>query len=97
MTRNTYGLIYLNEFNSSIPYKNLIASNEDGSNNGQFNIGVYLVTYSTYFLVVTTPYSLFIGQFSVNVYGPGKLTFVNITMTMTITTTTISTAPFNTF
>jgi hypothetical protein len=66
---NTIGYIYSNSFNLANPSQNLLASTNDGAENGQFRFYLFLDASTKYFLIVTTNKPNVAGPFSVNVTG----------------------------
>jgi hypothetical protein len=78
---NAYGSIYSGTFNPSQPYENLLPSNALYDGNGQFNINIYLPADYTYFLVITTNLPKITGSFSIYVYNPAIVYFVDETAT----------------
>ena len=51
---DTYGLLYDTTFNAADPAQGVIASNDDGSSDGQFVVTEYLQPGMRYTIVVTT-------------------------------------------
>jgi hypothetical protein len=66
---NTIGYIYSNSFNLATQSQNLLASNNDGAENGQFRLYLFLDTLIKYFLIVTTNKPNVTGTFSIYVTG----------------------------
>ena len=67
---DTYGLLYDDTFNPSMPSGSLMEYNDDGGIGLQFKITTYLVALKTYTLVVTTHGSFIAGSFSGTASGP---------------------------
>jgi len=70
-TFDSYGLIYRDNFDRSMPNVNLLQQNDDGAGNHQFLLRLFLQTSLSYELVVTTYASTVIGSFSISSIGPG--------------------------
>ncbi len=75
---DTYGYLYESSFDPSDPSHNLIASDDDGGGDRQFQISRYLQSGRTYILVVTTHRKNTTGNFSVRVSGPALVNLVPI-------------------
>jgi hypothetical protein len=78
---DTYGYLYESSFDPSHPSYNLVASDDDGAGDRQFQISRYLQSGRKYILVVTTSSTGTIGSFSVRVIGPSSVSLVRITPT----------------
>ncbi len=76
---DTYGYLYESSFDPSNPSRNLIASDDDGAGDRQFQIGRYLQSGRKYILVVTTFRTGTTGSFSVRVVGSASVSLVQIT------------------
>jgi hypothetical protein len=85
---DTYGYLYQFSFDPSYPSYNLIASDDDGAGDLQFQISLYLQSGRTYILVVTTLSTSITGSFSVRVVGPASVSLVDITPTTSKSITT---------
>ena len=72
---DTYGYIYVNNFDRLNPNENLLINDNDGQSNLQFRIEILLHVNTTYLLVVTTFRPNVIGHIKINLWG---LTNVNI-------------------
>ena len=70
---DTYGLLYDDIFNTSMPSGNLMAYDDDGGIGYQFKITLSLQTSKTYTLVVTTHGSFVNGSYSLIASGPVQL------------------------
>jgi hypothetical protein len=68
----------------------LIASDDDGAGDRQFQISLYLQSGRTYILVVTTLSTSITGSFSVRVVGPASVSLFEITPTTRKSITTSS-------
>ena len=71
---DTNGYIYKDKFNPYDPSMNQVAEDDDGGFNGQFKLFVYLLTKTTYILVVTTFAPEVVGSFSIIASGPNNVT-----------------------
>jgi hypothetical protein len=76
---DTYGYLYESSFDPSNPSHNLIASDDDGAGDRQFQISRYLQSGRKYILVVTTYSTGTTGSFSVRVVGSASVSLVQIT------------------
>ncbi len=76
---DTYGYLYESSFDPSYPSRNLIASDDDGAGDRQFQIRGYMQSGRKYILVVTTYSSSTAGSFTVEVIGPAPVKFLRIT------------------
>jgi hypothetical protein len=88
---DAYGSIYANSFDPSYPSVNLLAYNDDGIENLQFDLTVVLQPQSTYILVVTTLSPHVMGSFQIVASGPMSVIFIhtiNLPTTLRTTTTT---------
>jgi hypothetical protein len=74
---DTYGYIYKGSFNPFSVDLNLIASDDDGNDNGQFKLNVYLESGMEYILVVTTFTASMTGAFTI--YANPGISFSHIT------------------
>ncbi|CAF1510988.1 unnamed protein product [Rotaria sp. Silwood1] len=72
---NTFGYLYNNSFVPPDLSQNLVASNNDGVDNQEFRLYIWLDTVTTYVLVVTTFNPNVTGPFSINVTGLASVTF----------------------
>lgn len=76
---DTYGYLFINDFDPTLVCKTLIAENDDAKDdNLQFQIQYYLQSSIMYILVVTTYFSNTTGKFSIVVEGPGNANIVRI-------------------
>jgi hypothetical protein len=78
---DTYGCLYYYPFNPSYPYQNLITSDDDGADHGQFQISRNLQSWETYVLVVTTYRDRVTGDFSITGTGPALIGLTSIAPT----------------
>jgi len=76
-TQDTYGCFYSYSFDPSYPSRNLITSDDDGGDRGQFRIRVTLQYGQTYVLVVTTYNNRGTGRFSIGVVGPASVSMTS--------------------
>lgn len=76
---DTYGCVYRSSFDAQSPSQNLIAFDDDGAGNGQFQISLNLSSYGVYVLVVTTYSSSVTGNFSIKTVGPTPVSLTSIT------------------
>ncbi|CAF4704947.1 unnamed protein product, partial [Rotaria sp. Silwood2] len=67
--------MYNNSFVPPAPSQNTIGSNNDGADDQQFRLYIWLGTASTYFLVVTTFSRNVTGPFSINVTSLASVSF----------------------
>jgi hypothetical protein len=67
---NTYGYIYTNTFHPDNPSLNLLREDGNSSRSGQFKLTVFLQTWTSYILVVTTYSPNATGKFLIVVSGP---------------------------
>lgn len=89
---NTYGYLYVNNFNTSNLNLNLVAQDDDNGGNLQFRFTAFLQPNVTYILVVTTYSPGVTGSFSI--IASGALTVsLNRTSTTIVTTTPMITVP----
>ena len=70
---DTYGLLYDDTFDPSMPSGNLMEYDDDGGIGLQFKITTYLAASKTYTLIVTTHRSSVVGSFSGTAAGPTPL------------------------
>lgn len=75
---DTYGYFYNDSFNPSYPSSNLIAEDDDGSDDRQYLISVDLQSGRTYTLVTTTHGTSETGNFEVVAVGPASASLVLI-------------------
>ncbi|CAF0790659.1 unnamed protein product [Adineta steineri] len=73
---DTYGYIYFNGFNTSVPSLNMILDNDQNGGNNQFSLDFHTNIIGTFILVVTTYSPNVLGAFSVISYGPGPIQFI---------------------
>ena len=77
---DTVGYLYISTFDPSNPLANLIDEDDDeGDDNYQFRIEVYLQSGQTYILVVTTHLGYITGSFAVSTRGPASASLTSIT------------------
>jgi hypothetical protein len=74
-TVDSYGYLYLNEFNPLNPRKNLITDDDDGAGNSQFSITYVLQPNDIYILIQTTYLENKITSFSITASGSGTVYF----------------------
>lgn len=72
---NTYGYIYLNEFNPKAPKLNLISESANTDGKKQFKINALLQPDHKYILVATTSSPDMTGKFSIMSTGPATVNF----------------------
>ncbi|CAF2710385.1 unnamed protein product [Rotaria sp. Silwood2] len=98
---DSYGYLYLNNFNSTNVALNLVASNDDSGGNNQFLITYTLQAGTTYILIFTTYLPNVTTPFSIMARGPARLGLQYINMrngSGSITTvTSTSTTKYSTF
>lgn len=76
---DTYGYLFMNEFNPLMLCDNLIEENDDAEEDIlQFQIQSELQYGITYILVSTTYQSNTTGKFSIDMLGPAKVNFVRM-------------------
>ncbi|CAF4221271.1 unnamed protein product [Adineta steineri] len=73
---NTFGYIYNNSFNASVPSQNMIAFNYEDIDDSQFSFNLFINAITKYILVATTYDSNTIGAFSIISNGIGPVQFV---------------------
>ena len=71
---NTTGYIYKNNFNSLKPSQNFLVKHDGYCNDGKFKLLIDLEINTRYILVVTTNHPNTIGNFSIFISGPNKVT-----------------------
>lgn len=74
---DTYGLLYEDPMNPSLPSGNLIASNDDSGGSFQFRITTTLVTGTTYVFIVTSHGDHITGSFDLIVSGPVQVSLAS--------------------
>ncbi|CAF4702032.1 unnamed protein product, partial [Rotaria sp. Silwood2] len=86
---DTYGYLYVNNFNPYDVSSNLVKSDDDAGGNFQFSMTYTLQAGTTYILVFTTYSSNVMTPFSINVVGPTSVCLrrINITSTAASTST----------
>jgi hypothetical protein len=94
---DTYGSIYIYSFDPSHPDLNLLAQNDDGGNNRQFKLTVFLQPWITYTLIVTTFSTNVTGKVSIIASGPEYVGFTRRNTPQTSTTTQTSEFMFRRF
>ena len=72
---DTYGSIYSDSFDPTYPDRNLLAQNDDGGDNRQFKLPVFLQPWNRYVLVATTYSPNVTETFGIRASGPGPVTF----------------------
>jgi hypothetical protein len=85
---DSYGYLYLNNFNPFRPMDNLLTYNDDSGDYQQFLINIGLVSSNTYVLVFTTYSPITTTMFAVIGLGPGRVNYVrlnNISISMPTT------------
>lgn len=90
---DTYGLLYDDTFDPSMPSGNLMEYDDDGGIGLQFKITTYLAASKTYTLIVTTHRSSAVGSFSGTAAGPTPLALTAFGTTTTpaiVSTSTVS-------
>ncbi len=70
---NTFGYLYQGNFYPSFPSCNLIITDDDGAENGQFQLIATLRSDITYILVFTTYSERITGSFSIVTSGPDNV------------------------
>lgn len=75
---DTYGYIYLNTFDPFDLSSDLLASDDNGCDNQQFRLCVYLETSTLYVLLVTTNDAGVTGAFSVRVVRGAEVSFTRM-------------------
>lgn len=75
---NAYGYLYKDRFNPLNAAQNFLAENDEGCENGQFQLVVDLEPSETYILVVTTYPAEITGKFLIFGSGPDKINFNRI-------------------
>lgn len=78
---NAYGYLYYNTFDKSNTRLNLIMEDDNGDENQQFKMNIFLQSSTSYVLVVTSFYPYITGNFSIIAVGPSKINFTQITTT----------------
>lgn len=74
---DTYGYIYNHSFDPWSPVKNILQKNDNGYGRNQFNFDITLYTINAFILVITTTLENVFGPFSIHIFGPGNVTFLN--------------------
>lgn len=69
---DTYGYLYQGNFYPSYPEYNIVTEDDNGSGNGQFQLGATLRSDLRYILVFTTYSRNLTGLFNVYASGPGN-------------------------
>ena len=80
---DTYGSIYNNSFNSSLPNENLLQQNNDDAGKNQFRLNLTLISSRKYILVVTTNGPRVVGDFLIIANGFGLMNFSTSSLTQT--------------
>ena len=75
---DTYGCLYSSSFDPTYPNRNLLTCDDDSGGSLQFLISYYLLSGSTYVLVVTTSRSYATGSYSITALGPGSISMIAI-------------------
>jgi hypothetical protein len=94
---DTYGSIYTDSFDPTYPDRNLLAQNDDGGDNRQFKLTVFLQPWITYTLIVTTFFTNVTGEVSIIASGPEYVGFTRRNTPQTSTTTQTSEFMFRRF
>ncbi|CAF4036671.1 unnamed protein product [Adineta steineri] len=77
-TIDTYGYLYNNSFNSSVPSRNLLSSDDDSGGNSQFMFIIYLQAMAKDVLVATTFTAQIKGIFSIIGLGPSLISYTRL-------------------
>ncbi|CAF1088909.1 unnamed protein product [Adineta steineri] len=77
-TIDTYGYLYNNSFNSSVPSRNLLSSDDDSGGNSQFMFIIYLQAMAKDVLVATTYTAQIKGIFSIIGLGPSLISYTRL-------------------
>ncbi|CAF1224479.1 unnamed protein product [Adineta steineri] len=88
---DTYGYIYINDFDPSNPSENILSQNDDAGGHGQFKLIKFLRAWNTYILVVTTYSPNRKGRVIIIASGPSTISFTHSTSHRSSTTTTTTT------
>jgi hypothetical protein len=72
---DTVGYVYDNSFDLLSPSTNLVAWNDDGMENSQFQILLNFQSTRKYIFVLTTRQEFVAGRFLIIARGPGKIGF----------------------
>lgn len=73
---DTFGFLYVHEFDSSAPSTNLVAQSEKTNDNPQFTLRYYLYTHTKYYLVVTTDLPNQLGIYNLIVTGQNYINMI---------------------
>jgi hypothetical protein len=76
---DTYGLLYNSPVDPSYSSQNLITYNDDSGSDRQFRITQYLVSGTTYVLIVTTYAPNVRGAYTLRTSGPQSISFSSFT------------------
>ncbi|CAF2956065.1 unnamed protein product, partial [Rotaria sp. Silwood2] len=85
---DTYGYLYVNNFNSYDVSSNLVKCDDDAGGNFQFSMTYTLQAGTTYILVFTTYSSNVMTPFSINVVGPTSVSLRRMNIISTAPSTT---------
>jgi len=85
---DTIGLLYTENFYSSLITLNLFTSDDDSGGNEQFQMNIYLKSNKRYILVVTTSGSSITGRYTLLVSGLNRANILQINNTSTLPPTT---------
>lgn len=75
---DTFGYIYDKTFNPLDPSQNMLARNDDGLDNTQFQFSIYLRANTSYILIVTISSPNVTGDFSILIYGSNNVSLNHI-------------------
>ena len=77
-TIDTYGCLYLDDFDHSHPDHNLLTFNDQSGSDDQFGMSLILQPNRTYYLVATTFRPWRVGNITVRVTGPDAATLTDV-------------------
>ena len=77
-TVDTYACLYTDQFDPDHPQRNLLTYNDQSGGDDQFRMSLVLQADQIYYLVATTFRPWRVGNFSVQVTGPGEADVIQI-------------------
>ena len=92
---DTFGYLYLTPINPLDLTANLLTFNDDNGGNSQFLFTYNLQAGNTYIVIFTTYGPTSTGPFSLEVYGPSRVSLRRINLSLGISTTTPSTSEYD--
>jgi hypothetical protein len=87
-TTDTYGCLYLSNFNPASPSLNLMMCDDDAGGNGQFSLYSVMDPSATYILIATTYRADTTGSFSIVASGSRSINITSVADVNTLQSTT---------